>query len=82
MRIGEIAAQAGVNVQTIRFYERRGLIKRRDLPKRLPLVEAGIRSVQIRFPRRHVLSQWKYHNNLKASLCRYARVAFLSRKEK
>ena len=33
MLIGEIAAQAGVNVQTVRFYERRGLIKR---PHRLP----------------------------------------------
>jgi DNA-binding transcriptional MerR regulator len=32
MRIGEIAAQAGVNVQTIRFYERRGLLKK---PRRL-----------------------------------------------
>ena len=28
MRIGEVAAQAGVNVQTIRFYERRGLLKK------------------------------------------------------
>src|SRR2546428_14018250 len=27
MRIGEVAAQAGVNVQTLRFYERRGLLK-------------------------------------------------------
>jgi MerR family transcriptional regulator, mercuric resistance operon regulatory protein len=27
MRIGELAARAGVNVQTIRFYERRGLLK-------------------------------------------------------
>jgi MerR family transcriptional regulator, mercuric resistance operon regulatory protein len=33
MRIGEIAAQAGVNVQTIRFYERRGLLRE---PRRLP----------------------------------------------
>jgi MerR family transcriptional regulator, mercuric resistance operon regulatory protein len=33
MRIGEVAAQAGVNVQTIRFYERRGLLKK---PRRLP----------------------------------------------
>jgi MerR family transcriptional regulator, mercuric resistance operon regulatory protein len=32
MRIGEIAAQARVNVQTIRFYERRGLLKK---PRRL-----------------------------------------------
>jgi MerR family mercuric resistance operon transcriptional regulator len=32
MRIGEAAAQAGVNVQTIRFYERRGLLKK---PRRL-----------------------------------------------
>ncbi len=32
MRIGEVAAQAGVNVQTIRFYERRGLLKK---PRRL-----------------------------------------------
>jgi DNA-binding transcriptional MerR regulator len=33
MRIGEVAAEARVNVQTIRFYERRGLIKK---PRRLP----------------------------------------------
>jgi MerR family transcriptional regulator, mercuric resistance operon regulatory protein len=33
MRIGEVAAQAGVNVQTIRFYERRGLLRE---PRRLP----------------------------------------------
>lgn len=33
MRISEVAAQAGVNVQTIRFYERRGLLKQ---PRRLP----------------------------------------------
>src|SRR5688572_24174962 len=28
MRIGEVAAKAGVHVQTIRFYERRGLLKK------------------------------------------------------
>jgi MerR family transcriptional regulator, mercuric resistance operon regulatory protein len=33
MLISEIAAQAGVNAQTIRFYERRGLLKK---PRRLP----------------------------------------------
>ena len=33
MRIGKVAEQAGVNVQTIRFYERNGLLKQ---PKRLP----------------------------------------------
>ena len=27
MQIGEVAAQAGVKTQTIRFYERRGLLK-------------------------------------------------------
>lgn len=32
MRIGEVAAQAGVNAQTIRFYERRGLLRQ---PQRL-----------------------------------------------
>jgi DNA-binding transcriptional MerR regulator len=32
MRIGEVAAQAGVHVQTIRFYERRGLLPQ---PQRL-----------------------------------------------
>ena len=32
MRIGELASQAGVNIQTIRFYERRGLL---DKPRRL-----------------------------------------------
>jgi MerR family mercuric resistance operon transcriptional regulator len=33
MRIGELAKQAGVNVQTIRFYERRQLLRE---PQRLP----------------------------------------------
>ena len=28
MQIGEVAAKAGVNAQTIRFYERRGLLKK------------------------------------------------------
>jgi len=32
MLIGELAAQAGVNIQTVRFYERRGLLKQ---PRRL-----------------------------------------------
>lgn len=27
MRIGELAEQAGVNVQTVRYYERRGLLR-------------------------------------------------------
>src|SRR4051812_7390509 len=27
MRIGEIAGQAGVNIQTLRYYERRGLLR-------------------------------------------------------
>lgn len=27
LRTGEVAAQAGVNVETLRFYERRGLLK-------------------------------------------------------
>ena len=33
MRIGEVAAEAGVNVQTLRYYERRGLL---DPPPRTP----------------------------------------------
>src|SRR5262249_9049879 len=33
MRIGEVAAKAGVNVQTIRFYERQGLLNQ---PRRRP----------------------------------------------
>lgn len=33
MRIGEVAANAGVNVQTVRYYERRGLL---PMPSRLP----------------------------------------------
>jgi DNA-binding transcriptional MerR regulator len=33
MLISEIAAQAGVNIQAIRFYESRGLLKK---PRRLP----------------------------------------------
>jgi DNA-binding transcriptional MerR regulator len=30
MRIGQLAAQTGVTVQTIRFYERRGLLKKTE----------------------------------------------------
>ncbi len=33
IRIGEVAERAGVNVQTLRYYERRGLLKN---PRRLP----------------------------------------------
>ena len=33
MRIGEVAAKAGVNIQTLRYYERRGLLKE---PERRP----------------------------------------------
>lgn len=33
MRIGEVAAKAGVNIQTIRYYERRGLLNE---PERRP----------------------------------------------
>ena len=40
MRIGEIAAQANVNVQTIRFYEREGLLRK---PTRTP---GGYRSYE------------------------------------
>ncbi len=30
MRIGQVATQAGVNIQTLRYYERRGLLKAPD----------------------------------------------------
>ena len=40
LRIGEVAANAGVNVQTLRFYERRGLLK---MPARR---ESGYREYQ------------------------------------
>ncbi len=33
LRIGEVAAQAGVNVQTLRYYERRGILQE---PERTP----------------------------------------------
>lgn len=33
MRIGEVAVQAGVNIQTLRYYERRGLLR---APQRRP----------------------------------------------
>ncbi len=33
LRTGQVAARAGVNIQTLRFYERRGLLK---VPKRRP----------------------------------------------
>lgn len=42
MQIGEVAAKAGVNTQTIRFYERRGLLKK---PER---TRSGYRSYQAR----------------------------------
>lgn len=52
MRIGELAAEAGVNVQTLRYYERRGLL---DIAPRTP---SGFREYadnalrQVRFIRR------------------------------
>ncbi len=33
LRIGEVAAEAGVNIQTLRYYERRGLLRE---PQRSP----------------------------------------------
>jgi MerR family mercuric resistance operon transcriptional regulator len=56
MRIGEVAAQAGVNVQTIRFYERRGLLKKphrlssgyRDYPAEVVKVVRFIKRTQKR----------------------------------
>ncbi len=30
MRIGEVAARAGVNAQTLRYYERRGILRKPD----------------------------------------------------
>lgn len=33
LRIGEVATQAGVNIQTLRYYERRGILEE---PKRTP----------------------------------------------
>lgn len=41
MKIGELAARSGVNVQTVRFYEREGLLPK---PARTP---GGYRSYQI-----------------------------------
>lgn len=41
MRIGEAAEQAGVNIQTLRYYERRGLLPRS--PRR----ESGYRDVPL-----------------------------------
>ncbi len=54
MRIGEVAAQAGVNVQTIRFYERRGLLRKphrlssgyRDYPAEAAQVVRFIKRIQ------------------------------------
>jgi MerR family transcriptional regulator, copper efflux regulator len=54
MRIGEVAAQAGVKVQTIRFYERRGLLNKphrlssgyRDYPPEVVKVVRFIKRTQ------------------------------------
>lgn len=46
LKIGEVASQAGVGVETIRFYERKGLI---DRPRR-PL--SGFRHYDDQMPRR------------------------------
>jgi MerR family mercuric resistance operon transcriptional regulator len=54
MLIGEVARRAGVNAQTIRFYERRGLIARprrldsgyRDYPTETSKRVAGIKRAQ------------------------------------
>lgn len=47
MRIGEVAAQAGVNIDTVRFYERRGI-----LPKPLREPSSGYRTYPGDAPRR------------------------------
>lgn len=47
MRIGEVAAQAGVNIDTVRFYERRGI-----LPKPLREPSSGYRTYPRDAPRR------------------------------
>ena len=48
MRVGEIAARAGVNVETIRYYERRGLL---PLPEREPSGHRRYNEESVRFLR-------------------------------
>lgn len=48
MRIGEVAASAGVNVQTLRYYERRGILQE---PKRTPSGQRAYSTETVRFIR-------------------------------
>jgi len=47
MRIGEVATRAGVNIDTVRFYERRGILPK---PQREP--SSGYRTYSVDTPRR------------------------------
>lgn len=52
MKIGEVATNAGVNIQTVRFYERHGLLPE---PPRMPSgyrVYGNVTAEQIRFIKR------------------------------
>src|SRR5438876_1112085 len=48
MRIGEVAGRAGVNIETLRYYERRGLLPR---PERLPSGHRSYDEDAVRFVR-------------------------------
>src|SRR5438477_4317512 len=48
MRVGELAARAGVNVETIRYYERRGLL---PMPEREPSGHRRYDEESVRFLR-------------------------------
>ena len=48
MRIGEVAARAGVNVETLRYYERRGLLPE---PPRTPTGHRAYDDDTVRFVR-------------------------------
>ena len=83
LRTGEVAAQAGVNVQTLRYYERRGLLRqperrasgyREYLPDAVRLVRFIKRAQELGFTLTEIEDLLLLRDNQKAS-CREVRAA-------
>lgn len=83
LRTGEVAAQAGVNVQTLRYYERRGLLRqperrasgyREYLPDAVQLVRFIKRAQELGFTLTEIEDLLLLRDNQKAS-CREVRAA-------
>lgn len=83
LRTGEVAAQAGVNIQTLRYYERRGLLKeperrasgyREYPPDAVPLIRFIKRAQELGFTLTEIEELLRLRSDQKAS-CSEVRAA-------